>query len=63
MMAQTFKIGQRVRITKGYGKPVGEIDKYSKILDNYDIKGDDGYTYKSIHSSEITLEKNMEVEE
>ncbi|MET3689829.1 uncharacterized protein YxjI [Priestia megaterium] len=59
-MAQTFEIGQRVQITKGYGKPLGKIDKYSKILDAYDIEGDDGYTYKSIHSSEIALEKNNE---
>ena len=52
-MTQKFKNGQRVRIIKGYSKPFGKIDKYSVILDTYDIQGDDGYYYRCIPSSEI----------
>ena len=55
-MTRKFKNGQRVRITKGYGKPVGEIVKYSRTLDTYDVQGDDGYRYNCIPSSDIVLE-------
>ena len=55
-MTRKFKNGQRVKITKGYGKPVGEIVKYSRTLDAYDVQGDDGYHYNCIPSSDIVLE-------
>lgn len=54
-MTRKFKNGQRVQIIRGYGRPVGEIVKYSRNLDAYNIKGDDGYNYNCIHSSDIVL--------
>ena len=54
-MSRKFKNGQRVQIIRGDGKPTGEIVKYSRNLDTYDIQGDDGYNYNCITSSDIVL--------
>lgn len=55
-MTQKFKDGQRVQIIRGYGKPFGEIVKYNSAIDTYDVKGDDGYRYYCIYSSDIVSE-------
>lgn len=63
MMTLKFKNGQRVQITGTYsGKPTGVIVKYSKNLDAYNVKGDDGYNYNCVSPDELVLleEKNSE---
>ncbi|MEK4754775.1 hypothetical protein MKX72_19940 [Priestia sp. FSL R5-0597] len=54
-MAQKFKKGQRVQITRGYvGNPVGEIVKYKKSFNAYNVKGDDGRNYDLLFEDQIT---------
>lgn len=55
-MTRKLKNGQHVQITGTYsGKPTGEIVKYSKNLDTYNIKGDDGYNYNCVSPNELVL--------
>lgn len=55
-MAQAFKKGQRVQITGTYsGKPTGEIVKFNRSIDSYNVKGDDGYNYNCVSSDELVL--------
>ncbi|MGZ9868149.1 hypothetical protein ACU3L3_06980 [Priestia endophytica] len=65
MTKRKFKNGERVQIIGGSysGNPTGEIYKYSRNLDAYNIKGDDGYNYNCILENEIKVleESNSEV--